>query len=160
MALFVRHAWQVRSASVTRVECLLDMEHPAACVPLLVPCSPATLALNYQAWQAFFAPEGADNVDAAAAGSTAGSAEASAEQQQASMLRRIVRSPQLLGVDVERQVGNLYEAGVLMQAQVCRLVCACVCDRRGAGWRRSSALLAALLQVSARQAAMLLHPVA
>lgn len=104
---------------VAALQQLLGPEHAGAALrafPRLVTYSAETLAHNYQQWQAFFAPDVDQSPTAAAA--AAGEAATAGEQQEQLLLARLAHSPQLLTVNVERQVGNLYEAGVMLGAQV------------------------------------------
>jgi hypothetical protein len=114
------------ASRVQHLQQLLGPKHADLAVrryPNLMGHSPETLALNYQQWQAFFAPDSADaSTQSGGDGGSGSDGHAAAAAQQA-MLRRLARSPQLLGVAVERQVGNLYEAGVMLDAQVGRGVC-------------------------------------
>jgi hypothetical protein len=72
-------------------------------------CSPELLALHLQQWLFFF---GDDEP-------TTSSRDASSSTSSESGLRaKLSASPQLLAVDAEQLVGNLYELGAMLQEEV------------------------------------------
>lgn len=78
--------------------------------PNLTTYSPATLALNYKQWQLFFGTQSTSAL-------TSPVAVQLQQLRQQGLLKKLCSHPQLLCVDVERQVGNLYEIGALLQEQ-------------------------------------------
>lgn len=79
-------------------------------------CRPQTVAFNFKQWQLFFGTHDSTGVSSPVA------KQLQAARQQA-IVRRLVRHPHLLCVQVEQQVANLYEMSVLLGVQVCLCVC-------------------------------------
>lgn len=68
-----------------------------------VPSRPEVIALHLQSWLAFFSE----------------SSRSGATPHTPAVIRgRLLGQPNLLGPEVEKLVGNLYEMGILLQAQV------------------------------------------
>lgn len=69
-------------------------------------CRPEVLALHLHQWLYFFAPDGAP-------------AEPGSKAEAQTLLRnRLAATPQLLAVNVENLVANLYEVGAIVHAEV------------------------------------------
>jgi hypothetical protein len=79
------------------------------------------LALHLQQWLFFFGdddPSSSSSTTTNSSSSSSSSTSSSSSSGQPGLRARLAASPQLLAVDAEQLVGNLFELGAMVQAEV------------------------------------------
>jgi hypothetical protein len=95
------------TAAATATTATCTTTHTDSATAAACSCRPELLALHLQQWLSFFGDD--DPSSSSSSSSSSGGP---------GLRARLAASPQLLAVDAERLVGNLYELGAMVAAEV------------------------------------------